>query len=167
MEPALILIVVIFILPLFWAPTRKAVGLLNIIVGTILTLTGLGAVVGIPMIFIGAICLFIWCKLSDLLVYKKIPRENWFLRGRKNRERRSNTGKTLPSMWTTVGIVALQFFVGIVSRKRRNNSSKAPSHRVLLQNIVFFPSSLFLVVVECRISLSLELDPFLVLVIRV
>ena len=39
-------------------PTRKAVGLLNVIVGTILTITGIGAI-GIPMILIGGICLFI------------------------------------------------------------------------------------------------------------
>ena len=50
---------VLLILPLFWKPTRKAIGLLNIIVGTVLTLTGIGALVGIPMILIGGICLFI------------------------------------------------------------------------------------------------------------
>ena len=50
---------VILILPLFWKPTRKAIGLLNIIVGTVLTLTGIGALVGIPMILIGGVCLFI------------------------------------------------------------------------------------------------------------
>ena len=50
---------VLLILPLFWKPTRKAIGLLNIIVGTVLTLTGIGALVGIPMILIGGLCLFI------------------------------------------------------------------------------------------------------------
>ena len=50
---------VLLILPLFWKPTRKAIGLLNIIVGTVLTLTGIGALVGIPMILVGGICLFI------------------------------------------------------------------------------------------------------------
>ena len=59
MDPTLVVILIFLLLPLFWKPTRKAVGLLNIIVGTIITLTGIGAVVGIPMIFIGAICLFI------------------------------------------------------------------------------------------------------------
>jgi hypothetical protein len=59
MDPTLVLILIVFLLPLFWKPTRKAVGLLNIIVGTVLTLTGLGAVIGIPMILIGGICLFI------------------------------------------------------------------------------------------------------------
>jgi len=52
-------LVVLMILPLLWGPTRKAVGLLNIIVGTILTFTGIGAFIGIPMILIGGICLFI------------------------------------------------------------------------------------------------------------
>ena len=59
MEIWLVLIAAIFLLPLFWKPTRKAVGLLNIIVGTILTITGIGAILGIPMILIGGICLFI------------------------------------------------------------------------------------------------------------
>jgi hypothetical protein len=59
MDPTLVLILIVFLLPLFWKPTRKAVGLLNIIVGTVLTLTGIGAVIGIPMILIGGICLFI------------------------------------------------------------------------------------------------------------
>ena len=53
------LLAVVFLLPLFWKPTRKAVGLLNVIVGTILTITGIGAILGIPMILIGGICLFI------------------------------------------------------------------------------------------------------------
>jgi len=52
-------LIVVLILPLFWGPTRKAVGLLNIIVGTILTITGIGAVFGIPMILVGGVCLFI------------------------------------------------------------------------------------------------------------
>ena len=59
MEIWLVLIAAIFLLPLFWKPTRKAVGLLNIIDGTILTITGIGAILGIPMILIGGICLFI------------------------------------------------------------------------------------------------------------
>jgi len=59
MEIWLVLIAAVFLLPLFWKPTRKAVGLLNIIVGTILTITGIGAILGIPMILIGGICLFI------------------------------------------------------------------------------------------------------------
>ena len=52
-------LLVLLILPLFWGPTRKAVGLLNIIVGTMLTITGIGAVFGIPMILVGGVCLFV------------------------------------------------------------------------------------------------------------
>ena len=59
MEAGLILFAIICVLPLFWKPTRKAVGLLNIIVGTVLTITGIGAILGIPMILIGGVCLFI------------------------------------------------------------------------------------------------------------
>ena len=59
MEIWLVLIAALFLLPLFWKPTRKAVGLLNIIVGTLLTVTGIGAILGIPMILIGGICLFV------------------------------------------------------------------------------------------------------------
>ena len=59
MEIWLVLIAAVFLLPLFWKPTRKAVGLLNIIVGTLLTVTGIGAILGIPMILIGGICLFV------------------------------------------------------------------------------------------------------------
>ena len=59
MDPVLFALFFALLAPLFWKPTRKAVGLLNIIVGAILTLTGIGSIVGIPMIFIGGICLFI------------------------------------------------------------------------------------------------------------
>ena len=59
MDPVLLVVFIVLLAPLFWKPTRKAVGLLNIIVGAILTLTGIGAIVGIPMIFIGGICLFL------------------------------------------------------------------------------------------------------------
>ena len=52
-------LIVVLVLPLFWGPTRKAVGLLNIIVGTVLTITGIGEIFGIPMILIGGVCLFV------------------------------------------------------------------------------------------------------------
>ena len=55
----LTILLAILLLPLGWGPTRKAVGLVNIIVGTILTVTGIGAIFGIPMILMGGICLFI------------------------------------------------------------------------------------------------------------
>jgi|GEM_PF-6897181 len=41
-----------------WKPFRKAIGLTCIILGTILSLTLLGAILGIPMIIFGAILLF-------------------------------------------------------------------------------------------------------------
>jgi hypothetical protein len=56
---ALIVLLAVLLLPLGWGPTRKAVGLVNVIVGTILTVTGLGAIFGIPMILVGGVCLFI------------------------------------------------------------------------------------------------------------
>jgi len=46
------------VLPLSWAPSRKAIGLLNIVLGTIISLTGIGIIIGIPMIIFGGICLF-------------------------------------------------------------------------------------------------------------
>ena len=55
----LTILLAILLLPLGWGPTRKAVGLVNIIVGTILTVTGIGAIFGIPMILMGGVCLFI------------------------------------------------------------------------------------------------------------
>jgi len=55
----LIGMIVVLILPLFWRPTRKAVGLLNIIIGAIVSLTGVGIILGIPMILLGGICLFL------------------------------------------------------------------------------------------------------------
>ena len=48
-----------FVLPLFWKPSRKAIGLMNIIIGAIVSLTGIGALIGIPMIVFGGILLFL------------------------------------------------------------------------------------------------------------
>ena len=39
----------LIILPLLWKPSRKAIGLMNIIIGAIVSLTGVGIIVGIPM----------------------------------------------------------------------------------------------------------------------
>ena len=50
---------VFFILPLMVAPIRKAIGLVNIILGVIFSVSGTGMVIGIPMMFFGAILLFI------------------------------------------------------------------------------------------------------------
>ena len=46
------------VLPLAWKPSRKAIGLLNIILGTIVSLTGIGIIIGIPLMFFGGILLF-------------------------------------------------------------------------------------------------------------
>tara|TARA_Y100001933_G_scaffold111273_1_gene111392 strand:+ start:380 stop:574 length:195 start_codon:yes stop_codon:yes gene_type:complete len=48
----------LLILPLYWEPSRKAIGLLNIILGTIISLTGIGILLGIPMLIFGGICFF-------------------------------------------------------------------------------------------------------------
>ncbi len=54
----IILFLIMLVLPLYWEPSRKAIGLLNIILGTIISLTGLGILIGIPMLIFGGICLF-------------------------------------------------------------------------------------------------------------
>lgn len=41
---------------------RKAIGSILIIIGILLSLTGLGAIIGIPMIIIGAIFFFVGQK---------------------------------------------------------------------------------------------------------
>ncbi len=41
----------LFVLPLFWKPSRKAIGLMNIIIGAIISLTGVGIIVGkVPLL---------------------------------------------------------------------------------------------------------------------
>ena len=52
-------LLVFVILPLYWKPSRKAIGLMNIIIGTLISLTVIGAALGIPMIIFGGILLFI------------------------------------------------------------------------------------------------------------
>ena len=54
----IILFLIMLVLPLSWEPSRKAIGLLNIVLGTIISLTGVGIFIGIPMIIFGGICLF-------------------------------------------------------------------------------------------------------------
>ena len=49
---------VFIVLPLAWKPSRKAIGLLNIILGAIVSLTGIGIIIGIPLMFFGGILLF-------------------------------------------------------------------------------------------------------------
>ena len=52
-------LLVFVVLPLYWKPSRKAIGLMNIIIGTLISLTVIGAALGIPMIIFGGILLFI------------------------------------------------------------------------------------------------------------
>tara|TARA_B100000424_G_scaffold262755_1_gene249221 strand:+ start:844 stop:1026 length:183 start_codon:yes stop_codon:yes gene_type:complete len=54
----IIVFLILLVLPLSWEPSRKAIGLLNIVLGTIISLTGVGILIGIPMIIFGGICLF-------------------------------------------------------------------------------------------------------------
>ena len=49
----------LIILPLIWRPSRKAVGLLNIILGAIFCFTGVGIIIGVPMMLFGGIMLFL------------------------------------------------------------------------------------------------------------
>ena len=51
--------IIVLILPLFWGPSRKGIGLLNIILGIIFCFSGVGIVIGIPMILFGAIIFYI------------------------------------------------------------------------------------------------------------
>ena len=55
----LIGLLVFVVLPLYWKPSRKAIGLMNIIIGSLISLTVIGAALGIPMIIFGGILLFI------------------------------------------------------------------------------------------------------------
>ena len=49
----------LIILPLIWRPSRKAVGLLNIILGAIFCFTGIGIFIGVPMMLFGGIMFFL------------------------------------------------------------------------------------------------------------
>ena len=50
--------IIFVVLPLAWKPSRKAIGLLNVILGAIASLTGIGIIIGIPLMFFGGILLF-------------------------------------------------------------------------------------------------------------
>ena len=54
----ILIIVLVTILALKVKAIRKATGLLLIILGIIFTLSFLGAIIGVPMIFVGGILLF-------------------------------------------------------------------------------------------------------------
>jgi hypothetical protein len=50
---------VLFVLALAIRPLRKAIGLLIVILGALASLTGVGLIIGIPMILIGGVLLFV------------------------------------------------------------------------------------------------------------
>lgn len=52
-------LLLVLLAALLWAPSRKAIGLLFIILGTIASLTVIGLLVGIPLLFVGGVLLFI------------------------------------------------------------------------------------------------------------
>ena len=60
----LIFFIVMLIIPLYWEPSRKAIGLLNIILGTIISLTGVGVIIGLPMMIFGGICFLYKAKVK-------------------------------------------------------------------------------------------------------
>ena len=60
----LIFFIIMLIIPLYWEPSRKAIGLLNIILCTIISLSGVGVIIGIPMMIFGGICLFYKAKVK-------------------------------------------------------------------------------------------------------
>tara|TARA_Y100001960_G_C14755335_1_gene870925 strand:- start:317 stop:775 length:459 start_codon:yes stop_codon:yes gene_type:complete len=74
------------ILPLTMAPIRKAIGLVNIILGVILSLSGIGMIFGVPMMFFGAILFFIGGgkpdRASDSNINYIDPEEEISLSGR-------------------------------------------------------------------------------------
>ena len=50
---------VMFILALAVKPLRKAIALVMLILGGIVCLTGIGIIIGVPMILVGGVLLFI------------------------------------------------------------------------------------------------------------
>jgi len=55
----LIIAAVLVVLALSVKPLRKTMGLLTVILGILACLTGIGIIIGIPMILVGGILLFI------------------------------------------------------------------------------------------------------------
>ena len=55
----LVLFLVFVIIPLKIKALRKAMGLLLVIIGTLASLTGIGLIIGVPMILVGGIFLFV------------------------------------------------------------------------------------------------------------
>ncbi|MGI6749657.1 MAG: hypothetical protein ACOX6A_03955 [Atribacter sp.] len=59
MTMVLIIAAALVVLALAVKPLRKTMGLLTAILGVIACLTGVGIVIGIPMVFVGGILLFV------------------------------------------------------------------------------------------------------------
>ena len=66
----MILFLIMLVLPLYWEPSRKAIGLLNIILGTIISLTGVGILIGIPMLILEEYVYFI--NLPNPIMYRNL-----------------------------------------------------------------------------------------------
>lgn len=60
--PELLILLIPIILMIKYPSLRKALGLASILIGLLFSLTGLGAIIGIPMIVIGAIFYFVGNK---------------------------------------------------------------------------------------------------------
>lgn len=58
-ETFFLIMAVLVILALGIRPLRKTLGLLTVILGVLACLTGIGMIVGIPMIIVGGLMLFI------------------------------------------------------------------------------------------------------------
>ena len=55
----LVIAAILIVLALSVKPLRKTMGLLTVILGVLACLTGIGIIIGIPMILVGGILLFI------------------------------------------------------------------------------------------------------------
>ncbi|MDP3052893.1 MAG: hypothetical protein Q8N22_03005 [bacterium] len=55
----LAVVIILIVAALYFKPLRKAIGLLLVILGTLVSLTVIGLVLGIPTIIIGGLLLFI------------------------------------------------------------------------------------------------------------
>jgi len=51
--------VLLVILAFSFKPLRKAIGLLTVIIGVFACMSGIGAIIGVPMILLGGILIFI------------------------------------------------------------------------------------------------------------
>jgi len=56
---SLVIVILLVILALYFKPLRKAIGLLLVILGGLVSMTVIGLIVGVPMIIVGGLLLFI------------------------------------------------------------------------------------------------------------